>query len=60
LLTGFISEQDLIETVAIIPEEWQFTMEERLVMLKYLKTRQDLLLDVLSSKILDFEEKSNG
>lgn len=49
-----ISELDLIKTVAIIPQEWGFPMEDRLAMLKFLTIRKNELVKIVRRKILEF------
>jgi hypothetical protein len=49
-----ISELDLIKTVAIIPQEWGFPIENRLAMLKFLTIRKNQLVEIVRRKILEF------
>jgi hypothetical protein len=49
-----ISELDLIRTVAIIPQEWGFPMEDRLAMLKFLTIRKNQLVEIVRRRILEF------
>lgn len=42
-----VTEDDIIRVVAVPPQEWQFTMEERITMVDYLIRRQQELLKLL-------------
>ena len=44
---NFIDTMKIVQSVAIIPTEWGFTMEERLAMIEYLHIRQKQLLQSL-------------
>lgn len=42
-----VTEDDIIRVVAVPPQEWRFTMEERVTMVEYLIRRQQELLELL-------------
>jgi len=42
-----VTENNSIRVVAVPPQEWQFTMEERVTMVEYLIRRQQELLELL-------------
>lgn len=46
-----IAPEQIIQTVAVIPEDWAFTMEERIAMVNFLVIRQKEILQGLQSVV---------
>lgn len=44
-----VTEEQILQAVASVPEEWELTMDEREILVEYLLTRQKKLVSILST-----------